>query len=216
MNTPHDFKVRNLPEQLADHIVAMLAQGELSAGQRLIEKDLCGQLGVSRVPLREALRLLQAQGVVHTEPNRGNYLADFSADAMIEIADIRVTIEKRSFGRLAMEQQENNSQLAFLRASLKDMERAAANEDILESCKADLNFHSAVLHRSGSNVLVPIWETLSRGVLVFLVKERKEGFDYVSWLADHQRLIDLTEAGKITALEQEITKHIMNGLTTSP
>ncbi|MBD9628204.1 GntR family transcriptional regulator [Ensifer sp. ENS06] len=60
MRIDSEFKHRNLPEQVADHVSKLLATGELEPGQRLYEKRICELLGASRVPVREALRILGA------------------------------------------------------------------------------------------------------------------------------------------------------------
>ena len=64
-------KSRSLPDQIADAIVEGIASGVLRPGQRLIEIDLAKQFAVSRVPLREALKTLEAQGILDREPHRG-------------------------------------------------------------------------------------------------------------------------------------------------
>jgi len=81
MSMAHEFKHSNLPFQIADHLVELIALGELKDGTRIIETSLCRRLNISRIPLREALRLLQAQGIVHSEPNRGTYVNNFDAAA---------------------------------------------------------------------------------------------------------------------------------------
>src|SRR5579859_6414026 len=102
LQTETPFKHRNLPEQLADHIVLLLAKGELQPGQRLFEAEICKMLGVSRIPVREALRLLQAQGVVKTEPNRGSFMNSYGSEEAKEFLRIRLCVEQIALKRLVV------------------------------------------------------------------------------------------------------------------
>ena len=65
------FRHRSLPDQVADHIVVLIAKGEISAGDRLYENELCKTLGVSRIPVRDALRILETRGLVSLRANAG-------------------------------------------------------------------------------------------------------------------------------------------------
>ena len=94
------MEARNLPDQLADQLVIMIATGELKPGQRIFEKKICEMKGVSRIPVREALRLLQAQGVVRTEPNRGTYVTEYTSDEMLEMLEMRLAVERIALRRI--------------------------------------------------------------------------------------------------------------------
>ncbi|HEV2501678.1 MAG TPA: GntR family transcriptional regulator [Mesorhizobium sp.] len=210
MSFEPQFKYRNLPEQLADHIVDLFAKGELAGGQRLYEKEICDLLGVSRVPVREAFRILGAQGVVRTEPNRGSFLADLGPDEMIEMLEIRLTVERIALRRLLKLVLANPSLLDELRDAIDNMRRAARIEDQLSYYRSDLAFHAKVVELSASPMLKPIWDSLSRAILVLLMRERNDNFDYDAAIKDHEVLVELIEQRKRTALDKEIERHITN------
>ena len=200
--------VRDLPDQLAGHIVTLLAIGEPRPGQRLREVELCERLGVSRVPLREALRLFRAQGVVRTEPNRGTFLVELGSDDMAEMLEVPIGVERAAIRRLLGDR---DADLAPLHDAVKAMRAAARLGDVMATCRADLRFHGALVALSGSAVLGPIWASLSRGVLVFLVGELSGDFDTASWIADHERLLGMIEARDAEAAHREIEAHVLNG-----
>ena len=204
------FKYRNLPEQLADHIVELFAKGDLVAGQRLYEKEICELLGVSRVPVREAFRILGAQGVVRTEPNRGSFLAELGADEMSEMLEIRLSVERIALRRLMKLVPARPELLNELKDAIDNMRRAAKIDDQLTYCRSDLAFHAKVIELSASPLLKPIWDSLSRAVLVLLMKERNENFDYEAAISDHEVLVDLIRERKKAALDKEIERHITN------
>lgn len=203
------FRYRNLPDQLADHIVVLIAKGEVQAGQRLFEKDLCERLGVSRIPVREALKILQAQGVVRIEPNRGTFVTEFGSNETAEMLEIRLGVERialrRVMGRVAAEP----GLIDELARAVQDMRRAARLEDQLAYCQADLAFHSRIIEMSQSPLLKPIWQSLARGVLVFLMQEQDAAFNYENSIAEHERLVHLIGAAQADAVDAEIERHIM-------
>lgn len=203
------FKHRNLPEQVADHIVILMATNKLKPGQRLFEKELCTMLGVSRIPVREALRILQAQGVVRTEPNRGTFISELRSEETSELLKVRLTVEKLAVRRLALRAKEDPAILAPLEESLEEVKRRDKFGDRLASCQADLAFHNLIVELSGSSLLLPMWQSLARGVLVFFMHERQSYYDYDTFVDDHIRLMDAIKAGKLTMLDAVIEEHIL-------
>jgi DNA-binding GntR family transcriptional regulator len=207
--TETSFKHRNLPDQLADHIVLLLAKGELQPGQRLFESDLCRQLGVSRVPLREALRLLQAQGVVNTEPNRGSFINRFGTEEANEFLKIRLSVEQIALRRLVRLVKADKAVLTPFEDIIQKMRQADTVSDRLASCQADLAFHGTIVELSGSQVLLPIWNSISRGIFVYFMQERLSYYDYSRSITDHQILLDAVRQGDADALDRAIENHIM-------
>jgi DNA-binding GntR family transcriptional regulator len=212
MTVEMQVKHRNLPDQLADHLVTMIAKGELRPGQRLLEKEICESQNVSRIPVREALRILQAQGVVRTEPNRGSFVTEFTSDEMAELLELRLGVERIALARIM----HGGTPRPYVRAEFSDvlrqMHQAALLSDQYLFCQADLAFHRRIVELSQSPVLNPIWQTLSRGVLVFLMRERDVTYDYARSIQEHEELLSLIEAGRRDAVMSEIERHIMSNL----
>jgi DNA-binding GntR family transcriptional regulator len=99
--------------------------------------------------------------------------------------------------------------LKNFRSSIEDMRRAAVLGDRLAYCQADLAFHGILIETSESPLLRPVWDSLSRGILVFLMQERDITFDYDESIAEHELLLNLIHTGKPTAVDREIERHIM-------
>ncbi len=186
----------------------MIAKGQLKPGQRVFEKDICKIQGVSRIPVREALRLLQAQGVVRTEPNRGTYVTEFTPDVMIEMLQLRLAVERIALRRML----DRGTPGGDITAQFSDvkiaMRRAATLHDRLAFCQADLAFHHRLVELSASPVLAPTWELLSRGVLIFLMQEEESPVDFEESIEEHEKILELLQAGKKDALDAEIEGHI--------
>src|SRR5580704_12962806 len=138
MDAPSTLELRNLPDRLADHLVIMIARGELRPGQRIFEKQICEVQGVSRIPVREALRLLQAQGIVRTEPNRGTYVTEFTSDEMLQMLELRLAVERIALRRILQRKTPKSLIMRRLSVAIEAMRRAAALGDPLALCQADL------------------------------------------------------------------------------
>ena len=101
-----------LPERLADHLRDQIASGALAPGRRLVEQDLAGALQVSRVPLREAFRILCAEGLVTLSPHRGAEVSSTSQEELEELFEVRAMLESRAAvlaARRAAPQQDRKS-----------------------------------------------------------------------------------------------------------
>ena len=126
---------------LRDRIV----NGELVTGDRLKERELCEELDVSRTPVREALRRLQAEGLVEIEPRRGGVVAGIRADEVDEIYSLGILLESYA-ARLAAERATTDD-LAALDALLADMQAALAETppDRAQYLQLDSRFHRRIL-----------------------------------------------------------------------
>jgi DNA-binding GntR family transcriptional regulator len=209
MNAPSTLELRNLPDRLADHLAVMIAKGELKPGQRIFEKQICEAQGVSRIPVREALRLLQAQGVVRTEPNRGTYVTEFTSDEMFEMLELRHAVERLALSRILDRGISKAQVTVHFEDVLNAMRRAATLRDRIAFCQADLLFHQCIVELSASPVLRPTWQLLSRGVLVFLLQEQKHTDDFEEIIEEHERIVAVLQAGNREAVEMEIECHIL-------
>lgn len=208
LHVPSTLELRNLPDRLADHLAVMIAKGELKPGQRIFEKQICEDQGVSRIPVREALRLLQAQGVVRTEPNRGTYVTEFTSDEMYEMLELRHAVERLALSRILERGISRPILAVHFSGVLQAMRRAATLKDRLAFCQADLAFHHCIVELSASPVLRPTWQLLSRGVLVFLLQEQKDD-DFDGLIDEHERLLAVLQTGRREAVETEIESHIL-------
>jgi DNA-binding GntR family transcriptional regulator len=209
------LEARNLPDQLADQLAIMIATGELKPGQRVFEKKICELKGVSRIPVREALRLLQAQGVVRTEPNRGTYVTGFTAEELREMAELRLAVERIALRRIIERKTPKALIASQLSVAIEAMRRAAVTADRLALCQADLWFHDRIIDLAASPMLEATWRLLARGVLVYMMREHGESSDPLSaWITEHEELLAILESDSSTVLDDHIEHHIFSGVRT--
>lgn len=208
-------EARNLPDRLADQLAIMIATGELTPGQRIFEKKICEMKGVSRIPVREALRLLQAQGVVRTEPNRGTYVSGFTAEELHEVAELRLAVERIALRRIIERKTPKALIASQLSVALEAMRRAAERSDRLALCQADLWFHDRIIDLAASPMLEATWRLLARGVLVYMMREHGESSDPLSaWITEHEALLATLESDSGAVLDEHIEHHIFSGVRT--
>lgn len=209
-------KQSNLADRIADHIVGAIARGTIAPGKRLREVEMCESLGVSRIPLREALRILQAQGVITTIPNRGSFVTEFGSAETRELSEIRSTVERTAFTRVYMRLKTEPALLASLAEKLEELRRAARVEDQFHYSQADLSFHERVVELSGSPMLVAVWRSLARGVLFFMLQEKAVMVRYNQQVQDHERIFELLRSGSLEDLHREVDSHILRSIEQAP
>ncbi len=157
-------KYSTLPEQIAEHIFAAIANGEYAPGDRVREEVLAEQFQVSRGPVREAMRILEKDSVVRILPNRGAHVTQLSVKEVSDIFEVRATLTHLMIARLSTEEA---ARLATtLDADMRALDALAQDPD-----RADAYFEttyrvSRVIREACSNErLVEILATLARQTL---------------------------------------------------
>jgi DNA-binding GntR family transcriptional regulator len=199
----------SLAEQAADAIVTGVSAGALKPGQRLVETELAGLLNMSRVPLREALKILEAQGIVESIPHRGTRIAMFDEARVTQICEVRIALERIALSYAAPIYKTEPELLARLDLIIAVMERAAQRLEWLEISKADLNFHREICRASGNSIVETLWEALARHVFIVFGHEIRDERDAPIMAPQHRRLRDLLAVGDIATLHVEIEHHIL-------
>jgi DNA-binding GntR family transcriptional regulator len=196
-------------EQLVRELRNLILSGELRPGERLVEERLTEQFGISRPPLREALRMLQRDGLVQTFPRRGSVVAELTADDVREIYSLRWALE-----RLAIElgvPVTDAARLRPLEAALDSMAAAAEHGAGSELLEANSQFHLALCALPGHRRLMQCYESLSlqlRQCMALNLSFRKELYgDPAETVRRHSRLLDLIRAGDKPAIFYEMNHH---------
>jgi DNA-binding GntR family transcriptional regulator len=199
----------SLAEQAADAIVTGVSAGALKPGQRLVEMELASLLNMSRVPLREALKILEAQGIVESIPHRGTRIAMFDDTKVDQICEARVSLERIALRHAAPIYHAEPGLLAGLDRFIAAMERAAERLEWIEISKADLSFHREICRASGNRIVETLWEALARHLFIIFGHEIRDERDAQAIGPQHRRLRDLLAAGDAATLHTEIDQHIM-------
>ena len=202
-------RTQSFAEQAANAIVTGISAGALLPGQRIIETELASLLNMSRVPLREALKILEAQGIVESIPYRETRIATFGDVRVNQICEARVALERLAFADAARVCKADPSVLRGLDQIIYAMERSAERLEWIEVSKADLSFHREICRLSGNDIVATLWETLARHVFIVFGHEIRDERDAKAIGPQHHRLRDLLAKGDVATLSVEIESHIM-------
>ena len=137
----------SLADEAANQIRHEIETGRFAPGQQLRETRLARALGVSRGPVREALKLLKAEGLVYEEPNRGAFVVSLSPADVGEIFEVRMAVETRSVKLIARAQ--DSRVLDSLQEQAERLIAAAASGDDAVVAQSDVDFHEAICRGSG-------------------------------------------------------------------
>jgi len=199
-----------LAQQVADKIVEAVAAGALRPGERVTDSDIAKRLGVSRNPVREAMKMLEAQGIIVSSPHRSTHVVAFDRKKVEEIARARVAIEKIAFGEAAAAYAADSSLLGELDRIIETMEQCARQKDLNGVTRADLAFHRAVCVASKNKIVLTLWETIARHMRIAFNLEIQEDPAPPEDIPRHHRALRNTLArGDRSEVEQEVERHIM-------
>lgn len=200
------------PRTLVDHAVAAIisgaARGVILPGDRIVEVELAKALGMSRVPIREALRMLEAQGVVTSAPYRGIRLMEVTHERLEQLVDVRANLETLAAKRALEAGRNGPAQVQRLRLARDELELMARRQDVYGFALADAGFHRALCAFGGNPVLSALWESLSRQVTIVLGLSTL-GKPMLDIVAEHDRLIEVFAAGDQAALARALHDHIV-------
>lgn len=145
---------RSLAEQVADRLRDLILLEQLPPGAAINERDMSEDLGVSRTPLREALRVLASEGLVEMAPNRAPRVADPSLDDLLQLLQVQGALEALA-GALACRFASDQT-LSAIAALDRDMHETSDTAEPLDFFRRDMAFHAAIVAASGN---APLMET---------------------------------------------------------
>ncbi|MBR1805947.1 MAG: GntR family transcriptional regulator, partial [Selenomonadaceae bacterium] len=143
-----------LRETVCETLREAIRKGILEPGERLMEVQLAEELGISRTPVREAIRKLEQEGYVIMMPRRGTYVSSVSVSDIKEIFEIRSALESLSTGLAARRIEPD--ELEKLRALLAEIEGHIKSRDMDKIVEADIEFHGLLYRVSRNERLVAI------------------------------------------------------------
>jgi DNA-binding GntR family transcriptional regulator len=140
--------VRNASVLATDLIRQAIVEGRLDPGQRLKEEELARELGISRTPVREALLVLQAEGLVEAAPNRGASVRAHDAEDLDDLYQLRALLEGHAARRAATRVHDDD--VERLRESCERFAGLSRDDDLRKLVRENLFFHNTILEIAGS------------------------------------------------------------------
>jgi len=197
---------RTLHDEVLERLRDMIIEGRLAPGQRINEGVVGAQLGVSRTPLREAIKTLASEGLVEIQPAKGALVRKFSAQDLLQILEVLKSLEQLG-GRSACAQA-SDATIAVIKALHDEMMELYRTRTRLEYFKLNQAIHSAIVAASGNAVLVEMHATLQARIkrLRFIGNEGPE--KWAGAVAEHEEMIEALLKRDGEALAAAIGKHM--------
>lgn len=199
-------------KSLADDIVFRLreaiASGKLAPGERLQEQHIAESLGVSRGPVREALLVLEREGLVVKQHNKGAVVARLSREDLDEVFSLRLALERLAMQRAV--RRISPAQLAELEAVLAHMAAYVARGITeQESADLDLSFHEIIYQASQHQRLLDAWMNLKPQIHIFLLSRNVANLDFrEAIVSSHQVLYEALRAQEEARAVELIEIHL--------
>ena len=189
----------------------MILSGELSPGDRVVENQLTQRLGVSRPPLREALRVLEQEGLVRAAPPRGTIVTPVSLHDVYEVFSLREELELVAVRRGVPACDPGwPARLERVRAAQRALDQAAAAGDAGAVTELGFAFHLSVVGLAGHGRLEEAYRSLSLQMRLCMALNRRARSREESLLEDaarHRTILEAAERQDVGALEHELLHH---------
>ena len=201
-----------LRDVVSEALRQAIREGVLQPGERLMEIQLADELGVSRTPIREAIRKLELEGFVVMVPRRGTYVADISLKDVVQVFEIRSALEELAAGLAA--ERITPDELEELERILVEINDYIARDDFDKIVDADIRFHGILYKASRNNRLVDILRNLREQMLRFRsISMHYPGRLAATW-AEHRQLVECIANRNSTQARKIAKKHMENSERT--
>jgi DNA-binding GntR family transcriptional regulator len=198
----------SLTQLAADALRGMILGGQLHPGDRVIENRLTDELGISRPPLREAMRVLEQEGLIVQVPRRGALVTPLTLHDVYEIFTLRSELE-----RLAVDlgvPVRSPERLERCRTALAALDQAAADDDPAGVTEKGFEFHLAVVGLAGHRRLEDAYRSLALQMRLCMGMNRSARKTRETLRGDaerHRRILDVIEAGDVEGARHALEHH---------
>ncbi len=182
--------------------------GELKPGERLMEIHLANKLGVSRTPIREAIRQLELEGLVIMVPRKGAQVASITEKSLTDVLEVRLALEKLAVElackRISYEQKE------ILKEKMLEFEQLAGTDDASLIARADVAFHDAIFESTGNMRLGQMVNNLAEQMYRYRFEYIKDRSGHEKLVSEHRLIYDAIIRADIEEATKQISVHIKN------
>jgi DNA-binding GntR family transcriptional regulator len=200
----------SLPEAVGRALRYRILNNELPAETRLVEANLAAEFGVSRGTIRDAMRSLQAEGLIAIVPRRYSVVTRMSTEDAEDVCYARYVLEDASVSQGFGEQ--HAELVTALRAALDRMAGAAEADDMDALVECDTRFHELLLETSGRRRLKDLWSMLNSQMGALMRSEiERQGIDLAEAVDRHRTFLEAVENGDVPKLRAAVRDHYMAG-----
>ena len=182
--------------------------GELKPGERLMEIHLANRLGVSRTPIREAIRKLELEGLVIMVPRKGAEVAQITEKNMRDVLEVRKALEE-----LAVElacQRMTSDQVSELHTACENFKIAVQTHKITKITEADVSFHDIIFNSTNNQRLIQMINNLGEQMYRYRLEYIKEEKHHEKLIKEHEDILQAIEEKNVGSAIEAVTVHIDN------
>lgn len=189
-----------------------ILRGELQPGERLLEIHLANKLGVSRTPIREAIRKLELEGLVLMIPRKGAVVAEITEKSLRDVLEVRRALEELAV-KLACDKIQDE-EIEELKAAAKEFEKALGTGDVTVYAEADVKFHDIIYRTTDNQRLIQLLYNLREQMYRYRVEYLKREEVHETLLTEHQHIIEMIEKRDEKRAVDAVCAHIDNQVIT--
>ena len=185
-----------------------ILKGELAPGERLMEKQLAEKMGVSRTPIREAIRKLELEGLVIMIPRKGAEVAKITEQDIKNVLEVRAALESLAV-KLACQKMTDEDMQVLL--SINDaFTEAARIMDVETVIKKDVEFHDVIYHSTNNEKLVQMINNLREQIYRFRVEYIRQMSDFKTLVEEHEEIVKTIMEKNGVEAQEIAARHIEN------
>ena len=185
-----------------------ILRGELKPGERLMEMHLANKLGVSRTPIREAIRMLEQEGLAVTVPRKGAQVARMTEKDLQDVLEVRDALDELAVSSACAHITEE--QINELRETVKEFERAIQSGDVRKMVQADEDFHNVIYRAADNPKLETIVKNLREQMYRYRYEYIKDHTDYKQLVREHAAIIAGFERHDVAYVRAAMHTHLEN------
>lgn len=201
-----------LRELVTDNIRQAIINGDFPPGMRLMELQLAAEMGVSRTPVREAIRKLELEGLIVMIPRRGAYVANISIKDINEVYEIRTALDILAAGLAA--ERINEEELEAMERNLIAIRPSIEAMDIPKIVEADSAFHDIIYKASRNERLISIISNLREQITSIRGRSMLYEGRLQDMLDEHRMIVDAIAQGNPEAAQKAVQTHMENAERT--
>ena len=185
-----------------------ILKGELKPGERLMEIALAERLGVSRTPIREAMRKLEQEGLVVMIPRRGAQVANITEKDLNDVLEVRIALENVAIEKACARMTEEEMRRLWLAA--KEFEHTIAEGNLVKLAEADVAFHEVIYQASDNKRLNQVLNNLREQMYRYRLEYIKDEDKRQILIVEHEHILAAIKARNIAEAKNAAREHIDN------
>lgn len=202
------IKVESLESQVSFRIREMIRQRILTKGQKVKEREICEQLGISRTPVREALRTLKSEGLIDIVPNKGAFVSEPSIENIKEIFEVMTLLEGEA-ARLAA-RRTTDPELKKLEAIHQELKRYHAEKNTEKYLATNKRCHQYIRKLAKNQLLYELIQSLQDKIFLYRTQQLNKHGRFDQSIKEHDELMKAFRKKDARAAETAMKKHLKN------